>query len=287
MTKTTFETFKETREQLQAAQENLKELRGRIFTGDSKELTHLALQIEQIEALKRQYIKDYEALRTTLPHGAELSPGQFQSLGRFASNNGLGIDQVLSRIHVKDGFVVECHCSNMNLTTLSGLKGLVRLSKLSINDNPELTSLQGIPTQMICVIDARYCGLTGDLSALSGANKLWKLYLHGNKGLTSLRGLPTQNIWGIYAESCGLTGDLSELSGADKLEDINVWFNKGIASLVGIPTERIRRIMAVGCGLTGDHTFLSEAVNLEALDLRGNSNMTLDKTKFNHVRLAL
>jgi hypothetical protein len=280
MTKTTFEQFKETREQLQAAQENLKELRGRIFTGDSKELTHLALQLEQIEALKQQYIKDYEALRTTLPNGAELSPGQFQSLGRFASNNGLDIDRVLSGIHVEDGFVVECNFSNMNLTTLSGLKGLVRLSKLSINDNPELTSLQGIPTQMICVIDARDCGLTGDLSALSGADKLSSLYLHGNKGLISLRGLPTQNIWGIYAQSCGLNGDLSELSGADKLEEINVCFNKGITSLKYIPTERIRRIHADGCGLTGDHSFLSTAFRLQQLTVRDNPKLILDKTKF-------
>ena len=281
MTNITLKTLQETREQLNASYEQLKQLKGECINGDSDMLARLELQMEQITALKEKFIEQREALSTVLPDGTKLWPGQFESLERFASNNGLGINLVLSKITVEGGVVTECDFEGMGLTTLSGLEGLVRLRKLNVHGNSELTSLKGIPTQAIEKISAAWCSLTGDLSELSGADKLKVLRVANNQELTSLKGIPTQAIELISAWRCGLTGDLSELSGADKLKKLSVGGNQGLTSLKGIPTQAIEEIYAYECGLTGDHTFLSKAPHLEVLHVRQNPALTLDKTKFN------
>jgi hypothetical protein len=274
MTDITLKTLQETREQLKASLGQLEELRKEGVTGDSAMLARVELQMEQITALKEKFIEQREALSTVLPDGTKLWPDQYQALERFASNNQLHIESVLSRITVEGGIVIACDFFQMNLTTLSGLEGLVRLRKLDVSYNRHLTSLKGIPTQAIEEIWAWNCGLTGDLSELSGADKLKLLGVGGNKGLTSLKGIPTQAIEGIGAQKCGLTGDLSELSGADKLKSLTVSDNNGLTSLKGIPTQAIEEIYAWDCGLTGDLSELSGADKLKWLNVDDNQGLT-------------
>jgi hypothetical protein len=274
MTEITLKTLQETREQLNASYEQLKQLKGECITGDSDVITRLELQMAQITELKEKFIEQHEALSTVLPDGTKLWPGQFESLERFASNNGLDIESVRSRITVEGGIVTGCDFSKMALTTLSGLEGLVRLRKLKVNYNPRLTSLKGIPTQAIESISAECCGFTGDLSELSGADKLKDLDVSSNKGVTSLKGIPTQAIERICASWCGLTGDLSELSGAVNLGLIFLHGNEGLTSLRGLSTRSINRIYAERCGLTGDLSELSRADQLEILNIDHNKGVT-------------
>jgi hypothetical protein len=281
MTNITLKTLQETREQLTASYEQLIELQGELINGNASLLKRHELVIKQIQRLKDAFIEQHEALSTVLTSGTKLRPGQFQSLERFASNHGLDIYNVRLRSHFEGGFVTECDFSRMNLTTLSGLEGLVRLRSLNVAGNPDLRSLKDIPLQAIEVIYLTRCGLTGDLAELAGANMLKKLLIGANKGLTSLKGVPTQAIEYIDASDCDLTGDLSELSGADMLIVLKVAGNESLGSLTGTPTQAIQEIYAKGCSLAGDHTFLSKAPNLVSVDVSFNPALTLDKTKFN------
>ncbi len=274
MTEINLETLRETQKQLKAVCGELQELQGALFAGDPSVVDRHALVIEQIKELKDRFVEQFDSLSIKLPDGKRLLSDQFEALERFASNNKLAIDDVLSRITVEGGVVAECNFNKMGLRTLSGLEGLVRLRELSVSHNSELTSLKGIPTQAIERIDANWCGFTGDLSELSGADKLKGLHVFANKGLTSLKGTPTQAIEVINAYSCGLTGDLSELSGAEKLKVLFVPHNKGLTSLKGIPTKALEVLDARRCGLTGDLSELSGADKLKVLNVSDNEGLT-------------
>jgi hypothetical protein len=281
MTPITLETLRKTQEQLVAMRDELKELQGALAVGDASVLDRHKLVMEQIRELKESFVAQRDALSTALPDGRRLYTGQYEALEKFASNNKLDVQKLFSKITIEGGVVAECNFSHMNLTTLSGLQGLVRVRRLGVYGNERLTSLKGIPTKAIERIEAAFCGLTGDLSELSGADKLKELTVYGNDGLTSLKGIPTKAIEQIHAGECGLTGDLTELSGADKLRTLSVNFNDGLTSLKGSPTLAIKAIYANDCSLTGDHTFLSKARNLRELFVGDNPALTLDKTKFN------
>jgi hypothetical protein len=274
MTHITLETLLETRRQLKATCEELATLQGELITGDAAALDRHTLVMEQIQKLKETFIEQQEVLTVRLPNGKRLWSDQYEALDRFASNNKLEMANVLSKIKVDGLTVTECDFSFMNLTTLSGLEGLVRLRKLRVKGNERLGSLQGIPHQAIESICATRCALTGNLSALSGAKKLSRLHVGGNIDLTSLKGIPTQAIEQIEASACGLTGDLSALSGADKLEVLDVKRNGGLTSLAGIPTQAIKVIIADQCGLTGDLLALSGADKLKELNVERNGGLT-------------
>jgi hypothetical protein len=228
MTEITPETLKQTRKELIARRDELIELQGVLANGDASVLDRHALVMEQILELKKTFIEQRDALAVRLPDGTRLWRDQYEALERFASNNNLSIETVLSKITVEGGVVTECYFSYMNLSTVLGLEGLVRLRQLSVSGNKGLTSLKGIPTQAIEEINANWCGLTGDLSALSGADKLKELRVSGNSGLTSLKGIPTRAIEEIYGSECGLTGDHTFLSKARNLKKLRVEDNPAL-----------------------------------------------------------
>jgi hypothetical protein len=184
MTEITPETLKQTRKEPIARRDELIELQGVLANGDASVLDRHALVIEQILELKKTFIEQREALTVGLPDGIRLWRDQYEALERFASNNKLVIDTVLSGIKVEGGVVTECDFGGRNLTTLSGLEGLVRLRRLTVYGNQGLTSLKGIPTQAIEVIDARGCGLTGDHTFLSKGKNLKTLQVSANPALT-------------------------------------------------------------------------------------------------------
>jgi hypothetical protein len=273
MTDITLKTLQETQKELLAKREELQGLQGELITGDASVLERHRLVIEQIQRLKDVFIEQREALSTVLPDGTKLWPGQHEALERFADNNKLDINLVLSKITVEGSVVTGCDFSEMKLTTLAGLKGLVRLRSLSVSGNPRLTSLEGMPMQAIEEIYANACGLKDDLSALSGADALKTLNITGNHSLTSLKGTPTRAIQEIYASACDLKGDLSAISGADELRQLWVIQNINLTSLTGVPTRALECIRADYCGLTGDLSALSEADKLRTLWVVSNKDL--------------
>jgi hypothetical protein len=228
MTPITLATLRKTQEQLLAMRDELKELQGALAVGDASVLDRHKLAIEQIRELKESFVAQRDALSTTLPDGRRLFPGQYEALEKFASNNKLNVQKLFSAITIEGGVVVACNFSELGLTTLEGLEGLQRIIKLSVWGNKDLTSLKGIPTKALEVLDADWCGLTGDLSELSGAGKLKYLGVDRNAGLTSLKGIPTKAIETIWASGCGLTGDHTFLSKAPKLSYLNLQNNPNL-----------------------------------------------------------
>ncbi len=120
MTDITPEKLKQTREELIAKRDELVELQGVLATGDASVLDRHALVMEQIQELRKTFIEQSEALSTVLPDGRRLWPGQYEALERFASNNKLSVERVLSRISVVGGVVTECILYYMSMYILSG-----------------------------------------------------------------------------------------------------------------------------------------------------------------------
>jgi hypothetical protein len=227
MTQITRDTLKDTQRQLKASCEELKELQGILATGDGSVLDRHALVIEQIRELQKSYVEQRDALSITLGSG-RLWSSQYEALERFAGNNNLAVTWLLSRITVESGVVVECNFSSRGLTTLKGLDRLGTICKLNINRNPQLASLEGIPTRAIEKLWARECGLAGDLSELRGADKLKWLNVEENAGLISLHGIPLQSIEEIRAERCALSGDHTFLANAQHLRFLHLKNNSGV-----------------------------------------------------------
>jgi hypothetical protein len=212
MTEIILKTLQETREQLRVAYEQLKELQGELINGEAAAVARLELQLEQLAVLKEEFIQQREALLTTLSDGRRLFADQYEALKRFAENNGRDVREFFADINIKNECIVECRFSGQVLTTLEGLEPLRTLKNLSIDYCTRLKSLRGVPTYALEWVDAKSCGLVGDLSELAGAAKLRHLNIADNKALRSLRGMPTQSIEALNARNCGLSGDLSELS---------------------------------------------------------------------------
>jgi len=196
---------------------------------------------------------------------------QFEALETFAARNALPLKALLTSISIDQELVVRCAFVGKGITTLEGLKGLWSLKTLYLDDNTNLTSLEGVPTHALEELHASGCDLRGDLSALSGAVKLKQLAVLNNTCLSSLKGVPTRNIETIAAAYCGLVGDLSELKGAGKLKTLRMSGNGMLTSLKGIPTQEIKELDVAGCDIRGDFSDLSGATKLERLYANGNS----------------
>ena len=184
MTPITLATLRKTPEQLLAMRDELKELQGALAVGDASVLDRHKLVMEQIRELKESFVAQRDALSTTLPDGRRLFPGQYKALEKFASNNKLDVQKLFSKITIEGGVVVECDFERLGLTTLEGLERLQRIRALNVRHNEDLTSLKGIPTKALEILEARGCGLTGDYTFLSKAPNLSDLHLEHSPNLT-------------------------------------------------------------------------------------------------------
>jgi hypothetical protein len=242
-------TLKETQAELKTAVEGLKELGGVLLTGDGSVLDRHSLALEKVREIRDEFAKQLDALCVVLDGDRKLYRPQYESLTRFAENNSIQIEDVLSRVEIKDGVVTKCVFEYQNLRTLEGLEGLPNVRELVLFGNRWLHSLRGVPVQSLQKIDVRYCGLWGDLMDLQGASSLNFALVRGCKRVTSLRGIPTQSLELVDASYCNLQGDLAELEGACNLKEVFIEGNEGISSLKGMPLAIIKKIEANGSNL--------------------------------------
>jgi hypothetical protein len=112
---------------------------------------------------------------------------------------------------------------------------------LDVLNNPNLTSLHGVPLASIETINAQYCNLQGDLSALSDCAKLKELKVRYNPNLTSLHGVPLASIETIDAQNCNLQGDHSFLADAPNLKYLDI---RGNPSLT-LDTSKFRKEVVI------------------------------------------
>jgi hypothetical protein len=274
-----------TRKQMEDATKELQRLHDELSaTGSQQALTRHDEAMRQLQLIRDEFLVQYEKTLAEdcldLGDGSRLIRSQYWALLQFAENNGLSIARVLAGVSIRGAAISECNFEEFQLRTLEGLQDISSLTSLRLAYNRDLTSLLGVPTAALRELDARNCGICGDLSPLQGASKLTTLWIYGNPGLTSLHGVPTQSLREIHAGGCGLIGDLSALDCATNIDILHVSFNKHLTSLQGLPITSLKQLDATGCGLTGDHSFLESAPHLGYLALAGNPNsLLIDRSK--------
>lgn len=266
-------TLSHNHQQLRAKADELQSLQELLFSGDASVLDRHKLIVEQIQELKDEYKKQFEACNTKLLDGRRLFTPQYEALKTFARRNKLKVHDLLERITIEGGVVTRGDLTHMHLRTLTGLEPLSTLTWLDVSNNYGLHSLKGIPTQGLQELHANWCWLE-NLADLCGTTQLRVLNVKGNDPLISLAGIPTQAIQEIGAQYCSLTGDLSELHNATNLKKLDISGNHGLVSLKGIPTQALKELHAYLCGITGDLSELSTATKLRLLDVHSNKGLT-------------
>ncbi len=183
--------------------------------------------------------------------GEAITAAEMATLMRLEAPNshirdltGLEHATELTVLNLGDVFVNGNRLNSNDITDLSPLSGLTRLTELHLHRNMiyDISPLSGLTELRLLDVSANF--YISDISPLSGMIKLRTLYLYTNEisdisplsGLTDLRWLSLSNnlIWDIsplssLTELRGLTlnvnavSDISHLSGMIYLERLNIW----------------------------------------------------------------
>ena len=183
--------------------------------------------------------------------GEAITAAEMATLKRLEAQNshirdltGLEHATELTVLNLGDVFVNGNRLNSNDITDLSPLSGLTRLTELHLHRNMiyDISPLSGLTELTVLDISANF--YISDISSLSGLIKLRTLNLYTNEisdlsplsGLTDLRWLRLSNnlIWDIsrlssLTELRGLTlnvnavSDISHLSGMIYLERLNIW----------------------------------------------------------------
>ena len=136
-------------------------------------------------------------------------------------------------------------CSHCDLRTLEGAPQKI-YGRFWCDNNPNLTSLKGMPQEDISTLFCANCNLT----SLEGA----PLKIDGsfecssNKNLTSLKGAPQEGVENLDCKKC----NLHTLEGVPKKinGNFNCSNNKNLTSLKGMPQEGVANLECSSCKLT-------------------------------------
>ena len=208
------------------------------------------------ESLENEYVEVPER------NGKLLFGPEYECLKKLAEDNGVKLEDLLSKITIEDGRVVKAAFYEKDLTDISALAGLTSLTELFLFENKikDIRALSKLTSLTVLWLDDNEIE---DVSPLSDLTSLTKLYITNNKikdisALSALTALTVVNLSDNQIE------DISPLSRLTALVKLYLQENKieDISALNSL--TKLKQLYLRLNPLIQDSTFDTIVDNLES-----------------------